>query len=223
MRVIPPQSFGAKLKALRLERGLTQRQLAELADLSTINICLLERGARRPSRLDHLALRRALDVGQGAAQPSSTVSDGPISSDNPFTLRAHRVMGLAQEEARRLNHNYIGTEHLLLGLVREGQGVAARVLIGMGVRLPKVRLAVEFIIARGEGAIVNEIGLTPRAKKVITLAVEEARRLGHTYVGTEHLLVGLVQGGGIAAGVLESLEVDLRLVRSLVSSELEVL
>src|SRR5829696_8210020 len=132
-----------------------------------------------------------------------------------FTERARKVLTLAQEEAQRFNHNYIGTEHLLLGLVREGDGVAARVLSNMGVQLPKVRSAVEFIIGRGEPMVMGEIGLTPRAKKVIELAVDEARRLNHHYIGTEHLLLGLVrEGEGIAAGVLESLGVNLEKVRA---------
>ena len=132
-----------------------------------------------------------------------------------FTERARRVLTLAQEEAQRFNHNYIGTEHLLLGLVREGDGVAAKVLNNLGVELSKVRSAVEFIIGRGEKSISGEIGLTPRAKKVIELAVEEARRLNHSYIGTEHLLLGLVrEGEGIAFGVLESLGVSLERVRT---------
>ena len=132
-----------------------------------------------------------------------------------FTERARRVLTLAQEEALRFNHNYIGTEHLLLGLVREGEGVAAKVLGNLGVELNKVRSAVEFIIGRGDRAVMGEIGLTPRAKKVIELAVDEARRLGHHYIGTEHLLLGLVrEGEGIAAGVLESLGVSLDKVRA---------
>ncbi|HJM89478.1 MAG TPA: ATP-dependent Clp protease ATP-binding subunit [Dehalococcoidia bacterium] len=131
-----------------------------------------------------------------------------------FTERARRVLTLAQEEAQRFNHNYIGTEHLLLGLVREGDGVAAKVLSNLGVELNKVRSAVEFIIGRGDKQSSGEIGLTPRAKKVIELAVDEARRLGHSYIGTEHLLLGLVrEGEGIAAGVLESLGVNLERVR----------
>src|SRR5690348_2809747 len=137
------------------------------------------------------------------------------SNFDKFTERARKVLSLAQEEAQRFNHPYIGTEHLLLGLVREGEGVAARVLTNMGVQLPKVRSAVEFIIGRGEGAVIGEIGLTPRAKKVIELAVDEARRLDHSYIGTEHLLLGLVrEGEGIAAGVLESLGVSLEKVRA---------
>ena len=128
-----------------------------------------------------------------------------------FTERARKVLQLAQEEAQRFNHNYIGTEHLLLGLVREGEGVAAKVLANLGVELNKVRSAVEFIIGRGDRTVTGDIGLTPRAKKVIELSVDEARRLNHHYIGTEHLLLGLVrEGEGIAAGVLESLGVSHR-------------
>ncbi len=124
-------------------------------------------------------------------------------------------MSLAQEEAQRFQHNYIGTEHLLLGLVREGEGVAAKVLEDLGVELIQVRSAVEFIINRGDRIVVGEIGLTPRAKKVIELAVDEARRLNHHYIGTEHILLGLVrEGEGIAAGVLESQGVNLEKVRT---------
>jgi ATP-dependent Clp protease ATP-binding subunit ClpC len=131
-----------------------------------------------------------------------------------FTERARKVLTLAQEEAQRFNHNYIGTEHILLGLVREGDGVAAKVLANLGVELDKVRSAVEFIIGRGERTVRGEIGLTPRAKRVIELAVDEARRLGHNYIGTEHLLLGLLrEGEGVAAGVLESLGVSLEKVR----------
>ena len=132
-----------------------------------------------------------------------------------FSERARRVLSLAQEEAQRFNHNYIGTEHILLGLVRETEGVAARVLSGLSVDLGKVRSAVEFIIGRGEKPTQGEIGLTPRAKKVVELAVDEARRMNHTYIGTEHLLIGLLrEGEGVAAGVLESLGVSLEKVRT---------
>ena len=123
-----------------------------------------------------------------------------------FSERARRVLSLAQEEAQRFNHNYIGTEHILLGLVRESDGTAAKVLASLAIELSKVRSAVEFIIGKGETASSGEIGLTPRAKKVIELAVDEARRLNHHYIGTEHLLIGLMrEGEGVAAGVLESL------------------
>ena len=132
-----------------------------------------------------------------------------------FSERARRVLSLAQEEAQRFNHNYIGTEHILLGLVRETEGVAARVLSSLTVDLSKVRSAVEFIIGRGEKPPQGEIGLTPRAKKVVELAVDEARRMNHTYIGTEHLLIGLMrEGEGVAAGVLESLGVTLDKVRA---------
>ena len=132
-----------------------------------------------------------------------------------FSERARRVLSLAQEEAQRFNHNYIGTEHILLGLVRETDGVAARVLSSLNVELSKVRSAVEFIIGRGERPSPGDIGLTPRAKKVIELAVDEARRLSHHYIGTEHLLIGIMrEGEGVAAGVLESLGVSLDKVRT---------
>src|SRR5438093_11789493 len=128
-----------------------------------------------------------------------------------FNDRAKRVLALAQDEAIRFNHNYIGTEHLLLGLVREGEGVAARVLDSLGVELSKVRTAVEFIIGRGDSTTSpNEITLSPRTKKVIELAIDEARKLGHSHVGPEHVLLGLVrEGEGIASGILESLGVSM--------------
>ncbi|HEY7350663.1 MAG TPA: Clp protease N-terminal domain-containing protein [Ktedonobacterales bacterium] len=132
-----------------------------------------------------------------------------------FTERSRTVLSLAQEEAQRFNHNFIGTEHLLLGLVREGQGVGAMALKHLGVDLDKARSAVEFRIGRGDRIVLGEIGLTPSAKKVIELAIDEARRLNHQYIGTEHLLLGLVrQGEGIAAEVLESLGVNLEKVRT---------
>src|ERR1700730_2292699 len=132
-----------------------------------------------------------------------------------FTERAKKVLSLAQEEAQGFQHNYVGTEHLLLGLVSEGEGVAARVLQELGVELNRVRSAVTFIIGRGDRIVKAEIGLTPRSKKVIELAVDEARRMNHHYIGTEHLLMGLVrEGEGIAAGVLESLGVNLEKVRT---------
>ena len=132
-----------------------------------------------------------------------------------FTERARRVLTLAQEEAQRLNHNYIGTEHLLLGLVREQEGVAARVLKNLGLNPDQVRKAVENTVGRGRRTMMGQTGLTPRTKRVIELAVDEARRMGHHYIGTEHLLLGLVrEGDGIAVDVLKSLGVDLDMVRS---------
>lgn len=127
-----------------------------------------------------------------------------------FDDDARKVLNLAQEEAQRFQHNYIGTEHLLLGLVGLEESTAARILNRLGVELSKARSAVEFTIGRGDRAVPGEIGLTPRAKKVIQLAVDEARRLGHHYIGTEHILLGLVrEGEGIAAGVLDSLGVKM--------------
>ncbi|MDP2730895.1 MAG: ATP-dependent Clp protease ATP-binding subunit [Dehalococcoidales bacterium] len=132
-----------------------------------------------------------------------------------FSERARRVLTSAQEEAQNLNHNYIGTEHILLGLIREEDGMAARVLANLGISLSKVRSAVEFIIGRGEKARSGEIGLTPRAKRVIELAIDEARQLGHNYIGTEHLLLGLLhEGEGVAASVLDSFGVTLERTRS---------
>src|SRR5271157_1504667 len=132
-----------------------------------------------------------------------------------FSERARRVLTLAQEEAQHLNHSYIGTEHILLGLLREEDGVAAKVLVSLGANLGKVRSGVEFIIGRGEKPNTGEIGLTPRAKRVIELAIDEARHLGHNYIGTEHLLLGLLhEGGGVAAGVLDSFGITLEQVRN---------
>ena len=132
-----------------------------------------------------------------------------------FSERARRVLTLAQEEAQHFNHSYIGTEHILLGLVREKEGMAAKVLVNMGIGLAKVRSAVEFIIGRSEKPSSGEIGLTPRAKRVIELAIDEARHLSHNYIGTEHLLLGLLrEGEGVAAGVLDSLGITLERARA---------
>jgi ATP-dependent Clp protease ATP-binding subunit ClpC len=132
-----------------------------------------------------------------------------------FSERARRVLTLAQEEAQNLNHSYIGTEHILLGLVREEEGVAAKVLVSLGASLSKVRASVEFVIGRGEKPSSGETGLTPRARRVIELAIDEARYLGHNYIGTEHLLLGLLrEGEGIAAGVLDSFGITLERART---------
>jgi len=132
-----------------------------------------------------------------------------------FSERARRVLTLAQEEAQQLGHSHIGTEHILLGLVREAEGVAAKVLINLGANLDKVRSAVEFIIGRGEQPVASEIRLTPGAKKAIELAIDEARHLGHNYIGTEHLLLGLLhEEKGVAAGVLDSFGITLERARA---------
>jgi ATP-dependent Clp protease ATP-binding subunit ClpC len=132
-----------------------------------------------------------------------------------FSERARRVLTLAQEEAKRLNHNYIGTEHVLLGLLREEEGVAAKILVNMGASLSKMRSAVEYIIGPGEKPTTGSTGLTSRAKRVIELAIDEARQLSHNYIGTEHLLLGLLrEGEGVAAGVLDSLNINLERTRA---------
>jgi len=132
-----------------------------------------------------------------------------------FNDRAKRVLALAQDEAVRFNHNYIGVEHLVLGLIREGEGVAARVLDKLGIDLSKARSSVEFIIGRGDATTApSEITLSPRTKRVIELAIDEARKLGHGWVGTEHLLLGIVrESGSVGAGVIQSFGVALETVR----------
>ncbi len=131
-----------------------------------------------------------------------------------FTDRARRVVVLAQEEARMLNHNYIGTEHILLGLIHEGEGVAAKSLESLGISLEGVRSQVEEIIGQGQQAPSGHIPFTPRAKKVLELSLREALQLGHNYIGTEHILLGLIrEGEGVAAQVLVKLGAELTRVR----------
>ena len=132
-----------------------------------------------------------------------------------FTEKAIKVIMLAQEEARRLGHNFVGTEQILLGLIGEGTGIAAKTLKAMGVNLKDARIEVEKIIGRGSGFVAVEIPFTPRAKRVLELSWDEARQLGHNYIGTEHLLLGLIrEGEGVATRILENLGVDLNKVRS---------
>src|SRR5215468_3970262 len=134
-----------------------------------------------------------------------------------FTDRARRVVVLAQEEARMLDHGYIGTEHLLLGLIHEGEGVAAKTLEAMGISLDAVRQQVETTIGRGEEAPSGHIPFTPRAKRVLELSLRESGQLGHNYIGTEHILLGLIrEGEGVAAQVLVKLGADPNRVRQLV-------
>jgi hypothetical protein len=154
--------------------------------------------------------RRAGPCGKGTA--ARTNQGGNFDR---FTERTRTVMQFAQEEAQRLQHNSIGTEHLLLGLLREREGVAGKVLTSLGVDLDQMRQAVEGIVGRGEHLVSGEIHLTPRAKKVVELAVDEARRLHHHFLGTEHLLLGLLrEGQGIGARVLESFGLSLQEVRA---------
>jgi len=143
-----------------------------------------------------------------------TVRRAARSMFERFTQRARRVVVLAQEEARLLNHNYIGTEHILLGLIREGEGVAAKALESLGISLEAVRQEVEKIIGRGQQAPSGHVPFTPRAKKVLELSLREAHALGHNYIGTEHILLGLIrEGSGVAAQVLVKLGADLNRAR----------
>ena len=144
-----------------------------------------------------------------------------------FTGRARKVLALAQEEAQRCNHEYLGNEHLFLGLVREGEGVAARVLGELGVELDQVRSVVQSSVGRRDRAIAGEIRLTPRSKRVLQLAGDEAHRLGHSFVGTEHLLLALAYEGALTAGdtndPLSAVGVDWERARALTLHELALI
>ena len=142
---------------------------------------------------------------------------------NNFTPRAQQVLALARKEADRFNHNYVGTEHLLLGLIKLGQGVAVNVLQKMGLDLETVRMEVEKQVGTGpETKMVGNIPYTPRVKKVLALAGKEAKALNHSYVGTEHILLGLLrEGEGVAARVLKNLEVDIERTRKEILKELD--
>jgi ATP-dependent Clp protease ATP-binding subunit ClpA len=131
-----------------------------------------------------------------------------------FTDRARRVVVLSQEEARLLNHDYIGTEHILLGLIHEGEGVAATTLESLGIKLDSVRSQIEEIVGHGKSPTTGHIPFTPRAKRVLELSLRESLELGHRYIGTEHILLGLIrEGDGVAAQVLHKLGADLDRVR----------
>ena len=141
-----------------------------------------------------------------------------------FTDRARRVVVLAQEEARMLNHNYIGTEHILLGLIHEGEGVAAKALDSLNINLDAVRQQVEEIIGQGQAAPTGHIPFTPRAKKVLELSLREALQLGHNYIGTEHILLGLIrEGEGLAAKIMVDRGVRLPDLREQTEAQLEKL
>jgi excisionase family DNA binding protein len=227
-----------------MERLLTTDEVAEYLRVDVVTIRrLISRGELPAYRIggeyrftqsdleDYLQRQR---VSAGTGDGSGTTASTPrewvrkglqgkhttpfdLVSDrfDKFTEQARRVLHLSQEEAQRFQHHYVGTEHLLLGLLREDAGVAAQVLRNLNVELKQVREAVESIIGRGGRIVLGEIGLTPRARKVIELSVDEARRLDHHYIGTEHLLLGLIrEGEGIAAGVLESQGVKLDQART---------
>ena len=164
--------------------------------------------------VQHILRNVARSIGRARPGTGSRGKGNDSGKFNRFTERARRVMHFAQEEAQRFQHNYIGTEHLLLGLIREEEGVAAKVLKSFDVDIEKVRQNVEQVIGRGDRAVSGEVGLTHRAKKVVELAVDEAHSLNHHFIGTEHLLLGLLrEGQGIGAGTLESFGLDLQAVR----------
>ncbi|MFP6882401.1 MAG: Clp protease N-terminal domain-containing protein, partial [Roseibacillus sp.] len=142
---------------------------------------------------------------------------------NNFTPRAQQVLALARKEADRFNHNYVGTEHLLLGLIKLGQGVAVSVLERMGLELDSVRMEVEKQVGHGpDQKVSGNIPYTPRVKKVLALANKEAKQLSHSYVGTEHILLGLLrEGEGVAARVLQSLDVDIQRTRNEILAEID--
>jgi hypothetical protein len=209
------------LVVLAIRAASEDRSALSLADLWTslavgLSVGVVSIGL---TKLVGWRMRRLLGPvsSSGSWTSSATVTNRPPDHDrfDKFTDHARKVLTCAQDEAQRFNHNFIGTEHLLLGLVREEDGTAALVLTNLGIELAKVRTATEFVIGRGDVPVHGEVGLTPRAKRVIELAIDEARTLDHHYIGTEHLLLGLVhEGQGIGAGVLESLGASLDRTRA---------
>ncbi len=200
------ESLGVRLEKARTETIHTLS--LEKASLNETTPTQPEQPPNAPSRVTIAPIKpRTVVIVQ-------TKSLRPYGS-YPFTEQSHTILANAHEEASRFNHNYVGTEHLLLGMVREGEGVAGAVLQNLGVELTRIRKAVEFIIGRGDRIVLSEIGLTPRSKKILQLASEEARRMNNAYVGTEHLLLGMVtEGEGIAAGVLNSMGIYVQNVRA---------
>jgi excisionase family DNA binding protein len=215
---------------------LTTEEVAEFLRVDIVTVRrLVNRGELPAYRIGNEYRFTRVDLEEFIKrQRVSTKENTKIEPFRSFTERAKQVMVLAEDEARRLEHNYIGTEHMLLGLVGEGEGVAAHILGSFGLELDKIRSEIVSILKQGQrksnpvlgkiktvmmqGEIVftgREAVLTGRAKKVIELAVNEARSLGHKYIGTEHLLLGILrEGGGLAVGVMETLGVDLEKVRS---------
>jgi hypothetical protein len=206
------------LVILAIRRALEGKSAIDFADLATAAVVGIAIGLV-PVATQALAMRSFRRhqgmPGYSADDPDQEPMARGGDRFETFTRRARNALELAQDESRRFNHDYIGTEHVLLGLIREGEGTGARALMNLGVDLDKVRMAVEFIIGRGDQPTRGEMGLTPRTKRVIELSIDEAHRLGHGYIGTEHLLLGLIrEGDGIAAGVLQSLGLDLDKVRA---------
>jgi ATP-dependent Clp protease ATP-binding subunit ClpC len=161
---------------------------------------------QRTSKLEVPSFKRKMSVNRKKSN---------IMMFERFTEKAIKVVMLAQEEARRLGHNFVGTEQILLGLIGESTGIAAKVLKAMGITLKEARIEVEKIIGRGSGFVAVEIPFTPRAKRVLEISLDEARQLGHNYIGTEHILLGLLrEGEGVAARVLETLRAEPAKIRN---------
>lgn len=212
-----PREYGAHLpRPWKTRAAAPAPALTPLMDASAVRDAtggqMINASTRGERWLPRLLPRIRHRLPRAAGGPRRPAFD--LAHFDTFTRRARMVLSLAQEEARRLGHDYMGTEHLLLGLIREGDGLAARVLRQQGVALERVRGRVEQLIGRGDSTAVGAICLTPRLKRVIELAVAEARHLNHDYIGTEHLLLGLIrEGEGIAGGVLEEMGVYLHDVR----------
>ncbi len=213
--------YQTEQQARKAERALMYTRIdcsnvhvSDQAQLSFQTTCKLEELARLKLRSELQATGSSFNVWEAPYEAGLRAIDGRQQQAPLFTEQARTVLRLAQEEAQRFHHNYIGTEHLLLALLGEGEGVAARVLTSLGVDLQKAREAVAFIIGYGHGSPEGSIPLTPRAQSVIKLALGEARRMDQYAIGTEHLLLGLtLEGEGIGVGVLESLGVSLEKVR----------
>lgn len=198
---------------------VTVRRLVNRGDLTAYKIGSEYRFI--PHELEQFVRQQRVSGSDEVAEAQESVSQYPKEfyknqgRFDKFNEQARKVLNLAAEEAIQLQHNYIGTEHLLLGLIGEGEGVAAKVLDNMGVKLEEVRKGIILIIGQGKQTVTPPIGLTPRAKKTIELAVDEARRMSHHYIGTEHMLLGMLrEGEGIAARVLNNMGVNLQAARA---------
>ncbi|XWS60203.1 hypothetical protein CRYUN_Cryun07bG0015300 [Craigia yunnanensis] len=211
---IVPALVTSRSHGVSKESGKSKRSAKMMCSLQTPGLMIRSfSGLRGSNSLDNMVRfgqdfrsKVAISISSRKGRGSRCV---PKAMFERFTEKAIKVIMLAQEEARRLGHNFVGTEQILLGLIGEGTGIAAKVLKSMGINLKDARVEVEKIIGRGSGFVAVEIPFTPRAKRVLELSLEEARQLGHNYIGSEHLLLGLLrEGEGVAARVLENLGAD---------------
>lgn len=213
------ESLGVRLENVRTEtlRTLSPKTQTPLTETTSTQPKqpLNETTSAQPERPPNTPSRTTVEPVKPRTPVIVQTKSLRLYGNYPFTEQSHAILTHASEEALRFSHNYIGTEHLLLSMAREDEGVAGAVLHNLGVDLNRVRKAVEFIIGRGDRIVLGEIGLTPRSKRILQLASDEARRMNNAYVGTEHLLLGMVtEGEGIAAGVLNSLGVYVQNVRA---------